>query len=549
MNAMRPFLRGILGASVLALGAISCATAPASRTSPRLVVLVVLDGLPQWQTTAYRSQLSPDGLNRFLSRGAWFADARYSYSFTVTGAGHATMLTGAYPHRTGIIGNEWRDPASGSQVYCAADPEHRFIGHPKARAQGTSPRNLKVESLGDVVRAANPASKVIGISGKDRGAVLPAGKAGVAYVYLPETGQFASTTYYMKSHPAWVERFNEAKPADRYFGKAWEPLLPEMAYARSVPDAQPWMATGGRLPKVMGEGQEAPGPRYYADLYYGPFLDALTLDFARAAIVGEQLGQDDAPDILIVSLSSHDYVNHAWGAESRLSHDHVLQVDNLLAAFFRDLDRSVGADRYLVALATDHGFMPFPEYARSRGEDGGRLHPTQAMARLNAGLAARFGEGTWAKGWSAGGVLLDRALIASRGADRDTVAAEARRLLLSEEGIEAVYTFSEIEGRVKADGPHLAAVRKMWDRARSPDLHVVMKPNWMRSSSPGGVTTHGSPHAYDTHVPLMFWGPAWVAPKRVDVRADMVDLAPTLAAVLGVRAPAASEGRALPLGR
>ena len=249
-----------------------------------------------------------------------------------------------------------------------------------------------------------------------------------------------------------------------------------------------------------------------------------------------------------MSLSSHDYVNHAWGAESRLSHDHVLQVDGLLAAFFRDLDRTVGADRYLAVLVTDHGFMPYPEFARSRGEDGGRLHPAQSVARINAGLAARFGEGGWVRGWSAGGLLLDRALLKARGASGDAIAAEAKRLVLREEGVEAAYTRAEIEGRAPADGPHFPAVRKAWYPERSPDLHVVMKPNWMRSSS-RGVTTHGSPHPYDTHVPILFWGPAWVKPGRIDTRADMADVAPTIASVLGVRAPAASEGRALPLGR
>ena len=229
-----------LGLSVLALA--GCATRPAGTLPPRLVVMIVVDGLPQWQVTAYRDQLAPDGLARFLDKGAWFSDAHYSHAYTVTGAGHATLLTGAYPHRTGIIGNEWRDPETGAEVYCAADPSYRFIAQPKARALGTGPRNLRAESLGDVLRAASPESKVIAISGKDRGAVLPAGRSGTAYVYLPETGGFSSTTRYMESHPAWVEAFNGAKPSDRYFGKAWEPLLPDMAYARSVPDAQPWMA-------------------------------------------------------------------------------------------------------------------------------------------------------------------------------------------------------------------------------------------------------------------------------------------------------------------
>ena len=535
-----------LGLSVLALA--GCATRPAGALPPRLVVMIVVDGLPQWQVTAYRDQLAPDGFARFLDKGAWFSDAHYSHAYTVTGAGHATVLTGAYPHRTGIIGNAWRDPETGAEVYCAADPSYRFIAQPKARALGTGPRNLQAESLGDVLRAANPGSKVIAISGKDRGAVLPAGRSGTAYVYLPETGGFSSTTRYMASHPEWVEAFNGAKPSDRYFGKAWEPLLPDMAYARSVPDAQPWMAPGGTLPRVTGAGQEAPGPRFYADLYYGPFLDAISLDFARAAIAGEGLGKDDVPDILAVSLSSHDYVNHAWGAESRLSHDHVLQVDSLLATFFRDLDRAVGVDRYLAVLVTDHGFMPYPEYARSRGEDGGRLHPSQSIARINAGLAARFGEGGWVRGWSAGGLLLDRTLLRARGVSGDAVAAEAKRLVLQEEGVEVAYTRAEIEGRAPAGGPYLPAVRKAWYPERSPDLHVVMKPNWMRSSS-RGVTTHGSPHRYDTHVPILVWGPAWVKPGRIDTRADMADVAPTIASVLRVRAPAASEGRALPLGR
>jgi len=164
-----------------------------------------------------------------------------------------------------------------------------------------------------------------------------------------------------------VRAFNDAKPADRYFGAKWEPLLPDMAYARSVPDGRPWFGQGGALPKTMGEGQEAPGPLFYASLLPSPFGDALTLDFARAALAGESLGADDTTDILSVSLSGHDYVNHSWGAESRLSHDHVLQIDNLLAAFFRDLDRTVGRDNYLAVLTADHGFMPAPEFLRTQG--------------------------------------------------------------------------------------------------------------------------------------------------------------------------------------
>ncbi len=387
----------------------------------------MIDGLPQRQLTAYRDQLGPDGFNRFLERGAWFADAHFGHANTLTGPGHATVLTGAYPHATGIIGNEWRDPATGAPVYCAGDPAHGYLGHARARAEGTSPRNLLVESLGDVLRRTDPRSKVLAVSGKDRGAILPAGRDGTAYMYMAQSGEFASTTYYMPEHPPWVAAFNRAKPADRYFRKEWAPLLPEMAYARSVPDARAWFGRGGKLPMVMGEGLEAPGPMYYGSLYASPFLDALMFDFARAAVAGESLGQDEAPDILALSLSGHDYVNHAWGAESRLSHDHVLQVDQLLAGFFRDLDGKVGKDNYVVVLTADHGFMPVPEHAVSQGHDAGRLNPGAALAVLEEGLAKSFGAGPWVRGWSANAVLLDRARIARvrSGCARDRPRGEA----------------------------------------------------------------------------------------------------------------------------
>lgn len=542
------FIARLAPAALAALALLAgCATPPpAPSERPRLVVLLVVDGLPQRQVTAYRDQLGPDGINRFLERGAWFAEARYGHADTLTAPGHATILTGAPPRATGIIGNEWRDPATGEPVYCVGDPGHRYLGHPTAPLAGTSPANLRAQSLGDVLKAADARSKVVAVSGKDRGAMLPAGRDGTAYVFMPQTGRFDSTTYYLKELPAWVASFNRARPADRYFGATWAPLLPEMAYARSVADDQPWFAPGGRLPKRMGEGLDAPGPQYYGSLFEGPFLDALLLEFARAAVDGESLGQDDAPDLLAVSLSSHDYVNHAWGPESRLSHDHVLQVDQLIAAFFRILDRKVGPDRYVAVLTSDHGFMPVPEFARSRGTEGGRLHPGQALASLEAGLASRFGEGPWARGWSGQGILLDRPLAARRGVDARDLGEAAASILRAQPGIAAAFTRAQIEEDATPPAPFLDAVRKGWYRELAADVKVVMKPGWMLSTYPNG-TTHGSPHAYDAHVPMLFYGPRWVKPGRIDEPAEVVDIAPTLAGLLGVAAPSSAEGRSFAL--
>lgn len=537
-----------IAAAFVAIVVAGCAVAPAPAVEerPRLVVLLIVDGLPASQLEGLRDQFGPEGLNRFLQRGAWFAEAHYGYGITLTGPGHATILTGAYPHRTGIIGNEWYDPASGELVYCAGDPAHGFIGHRTWRLAGTSPMNLKAESVGDVLRGADARSKVIAISGKDRGAILPAGRDGTAYMFMAQTGAFASTTYYMREHPAWVARFNGAKPADRHFKATWAPLLPEMAYGRSVPDGQHWFAPGGRLPKTIGEGQEGPGPLFYGSLYQSPFLDALSLDFARAAIRGESLGADEAADLLVVSLSGHDYVNHAWGAESRMSHDHLLQVDQLLAVFLRDLDRMVGKDRYLAVLTADHGFMPAPEFSKALGRDAGRVDLREGLARLNAGLAARFGEGPWVKRWSYQDIVPDRERMARAGVDPRALHAEIKRILRAEPGIAEVFTREELESAAPPDSPLLAAWRKSWSPALSPDVQVVTRPYWTFGPS-SSATTHGSPHAYDTHVPVLFYGPKWVKAGRVDDRVEVTDIAPTLANLLGIPAPAAAEGRVLPL--
>ena len=250
-----------MACAISALALSSCTTSGGSSSAvatsaapPKLLVFLAVDGLPQRQLMGLRDQMAPDGFARFLDRGSWFANAHYGHAFTVTAAGHAVMLTGAYPSRTGIIGNEWRNPQTGVPVYNTEDTSAVYIGHATTAFDGTSPKNLKVQTVGDVLRAANPASKVIAISGKDRGAILPAGKSGTAYMYMAASGNFASSTHYMAQHPAWVDAYQASKPADRYFRSQWTALLPEAAYVRSLPDNQTWFGPGGgALPMRMAD--------------------------------------------------------------------------------------------------------------------------------------------------------------------------------------------------------------------------------------------------------------------------------------------------------
>ncbi|MBC5767707.1 alkaline phosphatase family protein [Ramlibacter albus] len=539
-----------LAASLVVLLAGCAGMAPsASAPPPKLVVFMAVDGLPQRQVLAYRDQLAPDGFARFLDRGAWFADAHYAHSFTVTAAGHATMLTGAYPHRTGIIGNEWKDQATGADVYNTGDTSCQYIGNRTRPLDGTSPRNLKVETVGDVLRRVSPQSKVIGISGKDRGAILPAGKTGTAYMYMGETGQFASTTCYMPRHPAWVDAFNAAKPADRWFKQEWKPVLAEEAYARSLPDAQPWFGRkGAKLPMMMGAASDdKPGPAYYTGLLPSPFEDMLSLEFARAAIAGEQLGRDDAPDILSVSLSGHDYINHAYSAESRLSHDHFLHLDRMLQAFFRDLDATVGPDNYMVVLTADHGFMPAPEVSQQQGRDAGRIDFRRALANINQGLATQFGVPGLVMNYSSATLLLNKKLIAEKNLSLDAVADAARKLLLAEPGFDTAYTRAELLSGSRRGDRFFDAQRKAWHPDVSGEVQFSLKPYWMFASS--SAATHGSPHPYDTNVPILVYGPKWVKPGRIDMRVEVADIAPTLAGLLHVPPPSTAEGKPLPLIR
>lgn len=535
----------------LATALTACTTTPppaAVPHKPSLIVLVAIDGLPMRQVTGYRDQFGTDGFARFLDHGRWFANAHYGHGHTVTAAGHSIMLSGAYPQRSGIISNEWRDPVTGDPVYNTGDAAYRYIDSPTAPLAGTSPRNLKVETLGDVLRTASPTSKVIGISGKDRGAILPAGHKGTAYMYMTETGRFASSTYYMQAHPQWVTDFNAARPADAFFKKTWAPLLPEAAYARSVPDGQPWQiasGNGNRLPAVIGDKMDAPGPRFYGNLLASPFGDELTLAFARAAVTSEKLGQRGVQDILSVSLSSHDYINHAFGPESRLSHDHLLHLDRHLQAFFQFLDQQVGAGNYVLALTADHGFTDTPEWAASQGRDAGRFTNGPALAAVNGALSARFGVDKLAWTFSASGLLLNEKLAVERGLKVTDVEAAARDELLKLPGVAAVFTREQLLGS-DTTTPYLAAMRKSFDPSRAAQLQIVLKRGWIFSYRPGG-STHGSPHDYDNHVPLLFWGPAFVGHGEMKEAVDMSDLAPTLAGVAGLPAPAQAQGRDLKL--
>lgn len=527
---------------------------PGGISPPKLVVVVVVDGLPQEQLLKNYDLFVQNGFRRLMDRGAWFSDAHQGHAFTVTAVGHAAVLTGAYPYQHGIIGNEWYD-RNGKYMYCVGDEAHKYLdGSPAGEGDGTSPRNLQVSTVGDELRYANNnLSRVFAVSGKDRGAVLLAGKTGTAYMYLPRAGMFSSSTFYMPKVPSWVDDFYRSKPQDKYFKAVWQPLLGPEAYARSVAD-QSYFTSYKKLPTRFGMqyglAMDAPNSLYYGQLMAGPFGDEMTTDFTMELIKREKLGKNPAnvPDIIGVSFSSHDYINHNFGPESIQSQDHLVRLDRTLAKLFDAVDKQVGRGNALIVLTADHGFMNAPEFSKGRHFDAGRVDSSEMRAMANKALEARFGLPKLIKHSFTGGATLDYEQADAKGIPRETLEQEGMRALLAVPGVNFVYTRSQLETGRMPDTRVGKLVTRAWNRHSAIDLVIILKPfHYFMSKKTTSPTacSHGTPYTYDTNVPLLIEGANWVKQGRYPAYAEVVDIAPTLSQILNIRPPSAAEGRVL----
>ncbi|MBL8309024.1 MAG: alkaline phosphatase family protein [Burkholderiales bacterium] len=543
-------MAGVAGAATPAGGV------PGGIAPPKLVLVVLVDGLPQEQLLKNYDLFAPNGLRRLMDKGAWFSDAHQAHAFTVTAVGHAAILSGAYPYQTGIIGNDWKT-RDGKFVYNTADTAHKYLdGTPTQEEDGTSPKLLQVSLLGDELRyASNNASRVFSVAGKDRGAILMAGKTGTAYMYSTKTGRFTSTSYYMDKHPQWWEDYYAKSPQNKWFHQRWNVLLEDnpKAYERALPEGQKaavYNQMTSKMGYLYGIGETSPGGSYYRMLMPSPFGDEMTAEFATAMMKAEGIGRNakGATDILTVSFSSHDYINHNFGPESIQSMDHLLRLDRTLAKFFEAVEAHAGRDNVLTVFSADHGFMNTPEYSAGRGFEAGRIDPTDTRNAVNALAEKKFGIPKIATQHMVGGWTLDYAAIDAKGLNREDVENFMARALLEQPGIGYAFTRSQLE---RGDLPaHRVALlsQRAWHRQSAVDIMVITKPFYYfqsKSSNPGSVCSHGTPYSYDTNVPLMIHGPKWVKGGRYTQYTETVDIAPTLAQLLNIRMPSASEGKVL----
>jgi predicted AlkP superfamily pyrophosphatase or phosphodiesterase len=536
---------------------------PLSSSPPRLAVLVIFDQLRGDYLARWEKLFGERGFRRLQQDGAWFTNCHYPFSDTVTAAGHASITTGCCPAEHGIIGNEWYDRTLGKEVSCIGIGRYERVpsvikadfdsgtGVKKADKGSVSPERLLVPALGDALKEGTAGKgRVVSLSLKDRSAVLPPGRrADACYWFDNRTGAFVTSTYYrLQLHP-WVAEFNRARSADRWFGKAWERFRPDLEYLfYSGPDdvaaEGKGFGQGRTFPHPMMGGKNRLSEDYYQALVTSPYGNELLLELALRAIDAEHLGCGDAADFLSVSFSSNDLIGHCWGPDSQEVLDVTLRSDQVVQRLLEHLDAKVGKGRYVLAITADHGICPLPEVARAQGKDAGRV-PTEllgslAEAFLNKTFGQRDRKDRWLEGRAASWVYLNRTLLQQYGLNAAQVEATLAGWLKQQPGVLTAYTRSELLNGLPADDTIGASVRRSFHPERSGDVMLVLKPYHLFTFVLSTGTTHGTPHSYDTHVPLLVYGPG----VRRGIHAEAVmpqATAVILAHALGIKAP----GRAL----
>ncbi len=528
--------------------------------APALVVVITIDQFRGDYLDRFRAHFVPGGFRLLLEQGANFTDCRYRHAVTKTAAGHAVVLTGVHANQHGIINNAWVDRATMKRVNCVEDDTVRLLGRaeekggarpPAALApKGASPWRLLATTVGDELKIARGGrSKVIGLSSKDRSAILLAGKLADA-AYWMDKGRLVTSTHYMKELPAWVRAFNDADRVDAFFGRTWDRLLPAATYEALVgPDDAPGEAAefgmGRTFPKGVNGGADKITPAFYDAFENSPFKSEVLADFARAVVENENLGGRGVTDVLCLSFSVNDTVGHSYGPDSHEVMDITLRSDRLLADFLKFLDARVGLKNCTIIFTADHGVAPLPERVQglNPGVSAGRVDNVRLLKTCESALDRAFGPAGEGRRWlvvDESSLLFQRDVLEEKGVVQAAAEKIVREALLTIDFVAAAYTRTEMEeGRLT--GEYAEATRLSFHAARSGDLYYQMKPYWVDRKT---GTNHGTPYTYDVQVPLVWYG-AGVKSGTYAQRVGVDDIAPTLARLLGLPAPPLSQGRSL----
>ena len=534
---------GCLVVAALGLAIHFAPTQSASKSfGPRLVVVIVIDQFRYEYLQRFREHFVEGGFKRFLHEGATFTEAKYRHATTDTCPGHAVISTGTWGNLNGIVANAWFDTERGRAVNCVDS----IWG-------GGSARNLLHPTTGDMLKkASDGGSRVITAAGKSAAAILLGGQAADAAYWTDAKGRFVTSVNYRLRLPGWAREFNSSGRVDAYFGKAWQRILPIEAYAALGRDDEPAERSanglGRTFPHPMTGGASTIGPHFYRAFKTSPYQDEILVEFATAAIREEELGQDDVTDLIAVSFSANDAVGHSYGPDSHETLDIVVRTDRILMRLFEFLEREVGLNHTLIVLTADHGLAPLPEVAQARARlrRAGRVSENALIESASDALNVAYGQpesGTWVAFHDYPNLFLNEGALNAKGVRAADAERLVRRALQDVPGVQAAFTRTELEAlRDTAVASELArAALLSFHSERSG--HVVYRVLPFHVVNDTG-TNHGSPWDYDTHVPLMWYGPG-VKSGTYDMAVSPADIAPTLMALLGIAGPSGSAGRVL----
>lgn len=509
---------------------------------PKLVVGLVIDQMRWDYLYRYYDRYAPNGgFKRMLKQGFTCENTMIPYTPTYTGCGHSSIYTGSVPAINGITGNNWWDREQMRSVYCTEDKNVNTVGS-KSSAGKQSPVNLLTTTICDELRiATNYKSKVIGISIKDRGGILPAGhSANAAYWYDNSVGSWISSTYYMTELPGWVNNFNNQKLVDSYYQQGWNLLYPAASYTQSTADEKSHEAKpfGAKFPYDMKSyvGKD------YGKIATTPMGNSLTAAFAKAAVTAEQLGADNITDFLAVSFSSPDYIGHSFGPNSVESEDGFLRLDRELGSLLDFLDTKVGKGQYTVFLSADHGVAHTPEYMKENKMPGGRLFMNSVTNQMNKLMNEKYNISNVIVYDDNYQLALNHPKLDSAKLNKKEITSWIVDYLAKDSAIARVFSLDELN-----TVPLPATIRTMLNngyyKKRSGDIQFILKPNYIDAWSNTG-TTHGLWNPYDSHIPLLWYG--WgIKQGKTNRETYMSDIAPTIAALLRIQMPNGSVGQVI----
>lgn len=508
---------------------------------PKLIVGIVVDQMRWDYLYRYYDRYESGGFKRMLGEGFSCENTFISHLPSYTAVGHSTVYTGSVPAIHGITGNDWPDQLTGKTWYCTEDTIVTGVGS-NSNAGKMSPRNLLASTITDELRfATNFRSKVVGVSLKDRASILPAGHTPTgAFWFDDSNGSFITSTYYMNELPSWVKRFNDRKEPQDLMSKPWKPLYPINTYVQSSADDVAWEGTfpGEKAPVFPHNLKDA----YKADpgtLRSTPFGNTLTLDFAKAAVDGYDLGNGEATDFLAINCASTDYVGHKYGPNAIEVEDTYLRLDKDLSAFFSYLDKKVGKGNYLVFLTADHGAAHAIKFMQEHNLPAGQVEERKLLNGLDSALTQRFGISKLATSFMNYHVSYDRAKIAAGKLDYNAIKQATIQYFEAQPGIQFAADLDNA-GVNPLPQPIQSMAINGYNRKRTGPVIVIPEPGWFEGSLKG--TTHGNWNPFDIHIPLVFMG--WhIKHGATNETVHMTDIAATLAAMLHIQMPSGCVGK------